>query len=122
MTDRKVEFGYNPPSGTRGVEQFPPETFVRDLQNALDITSLALLLFLGLRPSGDRGAIRMEGWTQLARIAAATRPRWWDHHPGEFVPTTVSHGKHGCQLAGIQPGPTDPRVRRRLGPGNEGST
>src|SRR5207302_10958125 len=28
-----IEFGYNPPSGTRGIERFPAATFVRDLQD-----------------------------------------------------------------------------------------
>jgi hypothetical protein len=37
MTIEKVEFGYNPIGGTRRVERFPRKTFVRDLQNALDI-------------------------------------------------------------------------------------
>ena len=27
----RIDFGYNPPSGRREVERFPPETFVRDL-------------------------------------------------------------------------------------------
>ena len=30
-----MDFGYNPPSGTRGIEQFPTATFVRDLQDAV---------------------------------------------------------------------------------------
>jgi alkanesulfonate monooxygenase SsuD/methylene tetrahydromethanopterin reductase-like flavin-dependent oxidoreductase (luciferase family) len=67
---RRVDFGYNPPSGTRQVEQFPPETFVRDLQNALDIASQS---FSSLWVSDHLMTVepfRMDVWTQLTWIAA----------------------------------------------------
>ena len=93
MTDRKVEFGYNPPSGTPGVEQFPLETFVRDLQNALEIAQPALLFILGLGPSDDRGTIS-DGGLDPARVdrRPLPSPDGGDHRPGEVVPTTVTHG------------------------------
>ena len=78
---RPVDFGYNPPSGTRGWEVFPPETFVRDLQNALDIASQSFSslwvsdhFFLDISryggPAGPQGSL--EPFTTLAALAAVT--------------------------------------------------
>ena len=36
---RRVEFGYNPPAGERGIEQVNPATFVQDLQRVADYAS-----------------------------------------------------------------------------------
>jgi alkanesulfonate monooxygenase SsuD/methylene tetrahydromethanopterin reductase-like flavin-dependent oxidoreductase (luciferase family) len=66
----RVEFGYNPPSGTRQFEQFPVDTFVRDLQDALDVASQS---FSSLWVSDHLMTVepfRMDVWTQLTWIAA----------------------------------------------------
>jgi len=65
-----VHFGYNPPSGTRGIEQFPAATFVRDLQNALDIAALAFDSFWVSDHLMTAEPFRMDVWTQLTWIAA----------------------------------------------------
>jgi alkanesulfonate monooxygenase SsuD/methylene tetrahydromethanopterin reductase-like flavin-dependent oxidoreductase (luciferase family) len=78
---RRVEFGYNPPSGTRGVEHFPPRTFVRDLQDALDIASQS---FSSLWVSDHLMTVepfRMDVWTQLTWIAA--------RYPSQMLGTIV---------------------------------
>ena len=36
---RRVEFGYNPPAGERGIERIDPRTFVADLQRVADYAS-----------------------------------------------------------------------------------
>src|SRR5437016_3232152 len=80
-SDRRVDFGYNPPSGTRGIEQFPPQTFVRDLQNALDIASQS---FSSLWVSDHLMTVepfRMDVWTQLTWIAA--------RYPSQMLGTIV---------------------------------
>ena len=76
-SQRRVEFGYNPPSGTRGIEHFPRETYVRDLQNALDIASQS---FSSLWVSDHLMTVepfRMECWTMLTWIAA--------RYPGQML-------------------------------------
>ena len=65
-----VHFGYNPPSGTRGIEQFPAATFVRDLQNALDIAAPAFDSFWVSDHLMTTEPFRMDVWTQLTWIAA----------------------------------------------------
>src|SRR5947209_20372875 len=64
-SDRRVDFGYNPPSGTRGIEQFPTATFVRDLQDALDIASPSFSSFWVSDHLMTVDPFRMECWTQL---------------------------------------------------------
>jgi len=76
-----VDFGYNPPSGTRGIEQFPADTFVRDLQDVLD---LAAQHFSSLWVSDHlmtQEPFRMDVWTQLTWIAA--------RYPGPLLGTIV---------------------------------
>jgi alkanesulfonate monooxygenase SsuD/methylene tetrahydromethanopterin reductase-like flavin-dependent oxidoreductase (luciferase family) len=78
---RRVDFGYNPPSGTRGIEHFPARTFVRDLHDALDIASQS---FSSLWVSDHLMTVepfRMECWTQLTWIAA--------RYPGQLIGTIV---------------------------------
>jgi alkanesulfonate monooxygenase SsuD/methylene tetrahydromethanopterin reductase-like flavin-dependent oxidoreductase (luciferase family) len=68
----RIDFGYNPPSGTREVERFPPATFVRDLQDALDVAS-ATRAFSSFWVSDHLMTVepfRMDVWTQLTWIAA----------------------------------------------------
>jgi alkanesulfonate monooxygenase SsuD/methylene tetrahydromethanopterin reductase-like flavin-dependent oxidoreductase (luciferase family) len=68
----KVEFGYNPPSGARGIERFQhdPRTFVRDLGLALDIASPNFSSFWVSDHLMTAEPFRMECWTQLTWIAA----------------------------------------------------
>jgi alkanesulfonate monooxygenase SsuD/methylene tetrahydromethanopterin reductase-like flavin-dependent oxidoreductase (luciferase family) len=74
-----VEFGYNPPSGTRGIEQFDtdPRTFVRDLGAALDIASQSFSSFWVSDHLMTAEPFRMECWTQLTWIAA--------RYPGQML-------------------------------------
>ncbi len=67
---RRVEFGYNPPTGNRLLERVEPRTFVRDLQHVLDVASKFFTSFWvsDHHMTGDR--FRLECWTQLTWIAA----------------------------------------------------
>jgi alkanesulfonate monooxygenase SsuD/methylene tetrahydromethanopterin reductase-like flavin-dependent oxidoreductase (luciferase family) len=77
----RIHFGYNPPSGTRGVEQFPTQSFVRDLQEALDIAAQSFSsLWVSDHLMTDE-PFRMDVWTQLTWIAA--------RYPGPQVGTIV---------------------------------
>jgi alkanesulfonate monooxygenase SsuD/methylene tetrahydromethanopterin reductase-like flavin-dependent oxidoreductase (luciferase family) len=78
-TVRRIEFGYNPPSGQRGVEQFEPDprTFVRDLQQALDVASQSFSSFWVSDHLMTAEPFRMECWTQLTWIAA--------RYPGQML-------------------------------------
>jgi alkanesulfonate monooxygenase SsuD/methylene tetrahydromethanopterin reductase-like flavin-dependent oxidoreductase (luciferase family) len=76
-----VHFGYNPPSGTRGIEQFPAETFVRDLHNALDIAAQAFDSLWVSDHLMTAEPFRMDVWTQLTWIAA--------RYPGPMLGTIV---------------------------------
>jgi alkanesulfonate monooxygenase SsuD/methylene tetrahydromethanopterin reductase-like flavin-dependent oxidoreductase (luciferase family) len=76
-----VHFGYNPPSGSRGVEQFPAATFVRDLQNALDIAAPAFDSLWVSDHLMTAEPFRMDVWTQLTWIAA--------RYPGPLLGTIV---------------------------------
>src|SRR5712692_7198849 len=80
-SDRRVDFGYNPPSGTRGIEHFPAATFVRDLQDALDIASQSFSSFWVSDHLMTVEPFRMECWTQLTWIAA--------RYPGQLLGTIV---------------------------------
>src|SRR3979411_2752321 len=67
---RRIDFGYNPPSGTRYTEPFPARSSVRALQDARDIASQS---FSSLWVSDHLMTVepfRMECWTQLTWIAA----------------------------------------------------
>ena len=76
-----VHFGYNPPSGTRGIERFPAATFVRDLQNALDIAAQAFDSLWVSDHLMTADPFRMDVWTQLTWIAA--------RYPGPQLGTIV---------------------------------
>ena len=78
---RVVDFGYNPPTGNRGIEQVNPRTFVRDLQHVLDVASQSFssLWVSDHHQTGDR--YRLECWTQLTWIAA--------RYPGPLLGTVV---------------------------------
>jgi alkanesulfonate monooxygenase SsuD/methylene tetrahydromethanopterin reductase-like flavin-dependent oxidoreductase (luciferase family) len=77
----RIEFGYNPPSGTRQIERFDTRTFARDLQHALEIASRH---FSSLWVSDHLMTVepwRMDVWTQLTWIAA--------RFPGPLLGTIV---------------------------------
>lgn len=76
-----VDFGYNPPSGTRGVEQFPGDTFVRDLQDVLDIATQHFSSIWVSDHLMTEEPFRMDVWTELTWIAA--------RYPGPMLGTIV---------------------------------
>jgi len=78
---RPVDFGYNPPTGVRGIENVDSRTFIRDLQHVLDVASPHFSSFWisDHHMTGDR--FRMECWTQLTWIAA--------RFPGPMLGTIV---------------------------------
>jgi alkanesulfonate monooxygenase SsuD/methylene tetrahydromethanopterin reductase-like flavin-dependent oxidoreductase (luciferase family) len=76
-----VDFGYNPPSGTRGIEQFPAKTFVRDLQDVLDIATQYFSSIWVSDHLMTEEPFRMDVWTQLTWIAA--------RYPGPLLGTIV---------------------------------
>src|ERR1700704_2984647 len=78
---RRVEFGYNPPSGTRGIEVFDTRTFVRDLQHVLDIASQSFSSLWVSDHLMTAEPFRMECWTLLTVIAA--------RYPGQQLGTIV---------------------------------
>ncbi len=78
----RVDFGYNPPSGRRGIERFPGDTFVRDLQNALDIAVQSFSsIWVSDHLMTEAPYFRMDVWTQLTWIAA--------RYPGPLLGTIV---------------------------------
>ncbi|MBV9328054.1 MAG: LLM class flavin-dependent oxidoreductase [Chloroflexi bacterium] len=76
-----MDFGYNPPSGTRGVERFPADTFVRDLQDVLDIASQYFSSLWVSDHLMTEEPFRMDVWTELTWIAA--------RYPGTMLGTIV---------------------------------
>ncbi len=83
MPRQRIEFGYNPPTGLRGLERFEPDarSFVRDLQAVLDIASqhFTSLWFSDHLMTEER--FRMECWTELTWAAA--------RYPGPLLGTIV---------------------------------
>jgi alkanesulfonate monooxygenase SsuD/methylene tetrahydromethanopterin reductase-like flavin-dependent oxidoreductase (luciferase family) len=77
----RIHFGYNPPSGTRGVEQFPAQTFVRDLQDVLDVAAQSFSSLWVSDHLMTEEPFRMDVWTQLTWIAA--------RYPGPQLGTIV---------------------------------
>ncbi len=66
----RMEFGYNPPTGARGVEDIRPREFLSDLHRALDVASQgfgSLWVSDHLKYADD---FRTECWTLLTWIAA----------------------------------------------------
>lgn len=77
-----VDFGYNPPSGVRGIERFDAKTFVRDLQDVLDVASQSFSsLWVSDHLMPGEPWFRMEVWSQLTWIAA--------RYPGPMLGTIV---------------------------------
>jgi alkanesulfonate monooxygenase SsuD/methylene tetrahydromethanopterin reductase-like flavin-dependent oxidoreductase (luciferase family) len=78
---RRIDFGYNPPTGDRLIERVVGATFLRDLGHVLDFATqhFSSLWVSDHFMTGDR--FRMECWTQLAWIAA--------RYPGPRLGTIV---------------------------------
>ena len=76
-----VDFGYNPPSGSRRVERFSANTFVRDLQDVLDVASQSFSSLWVSDHLMTAEPFRMDVWTQLTWIAA--------RYPGPKLGTIV---------------------------------
>ena len=78
---RRIHFGYNPPSGMRAIERFPLDTFVRDLQDVLDLASQSFASLWVSDHLMTAEPFRMECWTQLTWMAA--------RYPGPLLGTIV---------------------------------
>jgi alkanesulfonate monooxygenase SsuD/methylene tetrahydromethanopterin reductase-like flavin-dependent oxidoreductase (luciferase family) len=78
---RRIEFGYNPPSGDRLIERVIPATFVRDLGHVLDVASQAFDSFWVSDHHMTADRYRLECWTLLTWIAA--------RYPGPLLGTVV---------------------------------
>ena len=81
MTRTSLQFGYNPPTGTRQIERIDGRTFARDLQGVLEV---AAQHFSSLWVSDHLMTVepwRMDVWTQLTWIAA--------RFPGPMLGTIV---------------------------------
>ncbi len=70
MAARQVAFGYNPPSGDRGIEVIPAETYVRDLHEVCDVASQYFDTFWVSDHFMRGDSFRMECWTHLTWLAA----------------------------------------------------
>lgn len=70
MATRRVAFGYNPPTGDRGIERIDRRTFVRDLQAVCDIAAQHFASFWVSDHLMTHSGYRMECWTQLTWLAA----------------------------------------------------
>jgi len=81
MPGGHIDFGYNPPTGTRGIEQFDPRTFVRDLHDVLDVAcqSFSSLWFSDHLMTVE--PFRVECWTEMTWAAA--------RYPGPRLGTIV---------------------------------
>jgi alkanesulfonate monooxygenase SsuD/methylene tetrahydromethanopterin reductase-like flavin-dependent oxidoreductase (luciferase family) len=81
MAQRVVEFGYNPPTGDRGLELFGPDEFMPGLRRCLDFASQHFSSLWVSDHFGSDGKFRIECWTQLMWIAA--------RYPGPMLGTCV---------------------------------
>jgi alkanesulfonate monooxygenase SsuD/methylene tetrahydromethanopterin reductase-like flavin-dependent oxidoreductase (luciferase family) len=78
----RVHFGYNPPSGVRGIERFAGDKFVRDLHDVLDLAAQHFeSLWVSDHLMTEAPWFRMECWTQLTWLAA--------RYPGPLLGTIV---------------------------------
>jgi alkanesulfonate monooxygenase SsuD/methylene tetrahydromethanopterin reductase-like flavin-dependent oxidoreductase (luciferase family) len=76
-----VEFGYNPPTGQRGLERVTPQTFVRDLQQVLDVASQHFSSFWVSDHLMIGDTYRLDCWTLLTWMAA--------RYPAQQIGTNV---------------------------------
>lgn len=82
MTTRTpLQFGYNPPTGDRGIEQLNPATFTQDLQRVLDRVAPYFSSFWVSDHLMTNNGFRMECWTQLTWLAA--------RYPDQILSTIV---------------------------------
>jgi alkanesulfonate monooxygenase SsuD/methylene tetrahydromethanopterin reductase-like flavin-dependent oxidoreductase (luciferase family) len=79
--NRRIDFGYNPPTGNRLLEAINPHTFVRDLQHVLDVAcqNFSSIWISDHHMTANR--YRLECWTQLTWVAA--------RFPGPLLSTIV---------------------------------
>ena len=71
MTGRpRMEFGYNPPSGERGLETIRPREYLADLHRSLDVAAQAFTSLWVSDHLNYADEWRMECWTLLTWIAA----------------------------------------------------
>lgn len=81
VTRPQLQFGYNPPTGDRGVEQLNPATFTQDLQRVLDRVAPYFSSFWVSDHLMTNNGFRMECWTQLTWLAA--------RYPDQILSTIV---------------------------------
>lgn len=77
----RIDFGYNPPVGDRGVEQFDPATYIRDLERVLDVAKGHFSSFWVSDHLMTHSGFRMECWTILTWLAA--------RYPDQLLSTIV---------------------------------
>ena len=80
--NQPVHFGYNPPSGDRGLEGVDPATYVRDLERMLEVIGPAVDSFWVSDHFMSNDRYRLECWTLLTWIAA--------RHPEISIGTIVA--------------------------------
>ena len=66
----RIEFGYSPPVGDRGIEVIRPRDFVADLQHVLDVATKGFTSIWVSDHLMFETKFRMECWTELVWIAA----------------------------------------------------
>ena len=81
MSQPKMEFGYHPPSGYRGLEIIRPREYISDLHRALDVASQSFDSLWVSDHFAYNDEFRMECWTHLTWIAA--------RYPGPKLGTVV---------------------------------
>ena len=77
----KMEFGYNPPSGERGLETIRPREYLGDLHRSLDVATQGFTSLWVSDHLNYADEWRMECWTLLTWIAA--------RYPGQGLGTIV---------------------------------
>ena len=80
-TRPKMEFGYNPPTGVRGLETIRPREYLSDLHRALDVASQSFSSLWISDHINYADEFRIECWTLLSWIAA--------RYPGPKLGTIV---------------------------------
>jgi alkanesulfonate monooxygenase SsuD/methylene tetrahydromethanopterin reductase-like flavin-dependent oxidoreductase (luciferase family) len=78
---KQVSFGYNTPSGERGIERIDSATFVRDLEVVCDLASQHFDTFWVPDHFMRGDTFRLECWTQLTWLAA--------RYPAQLLGTIV---------------------------------
>ena len=66
----RLEFGYNPPAGNRGIETIRPATFVADLHRTLDVATDGFTSIWVPDHLQFGNKYQLECWSRLAWIAA----------------------------------------------------